>query len=246
MTNGAISRGLRPIKDLVRRELDRRGLELVADPFAHRVVRMLDHLGVEAVIDGGANVGQYATSLRAAGYTGRIVSVEPLSSAHAQLAARSARDSQWSVERGALSDETGSVTMNVSGNSVSSSVLPMLDAHSDVAPASAYVSTEESPATTIDDLVRRHGLDPARTMLKLDVQGFERTALAGATETVGRFAAAQMELSYVPLYDGQWLAADVESFLSEHGYELWMLDPASMNDPVTGRTLQCDGVFVRS
>jgi hypothetical protein len=82
-------------------------------------------------------------------------------------------------------------------------------------------------------------------MLKLDVQGFEGTVLAGATETIGQFAAAQMELSYVPLYDGQWLANDVTELLTKHGYELWMFDSAAMYDPESGRLLQSDGIFVR-
>jgi FkbM family methyltransferase len=239
-------RGVRPLKKRLLRELDRRGYELVAGPFAKRVARMIDHLGIDTVIDGGANIGQYAQGLRAAGYTGRIVSLEPLSSAYARLSAAASADPRWTAERTALSDRPGEITMNVSANSVSSSALPMLAAHSDVAPTSAYVGTESASATTVDALVERLDLDPARTLLKLDVQGYENTVLDGASQTIGAFCAAQIELSYVPLYAGQWLAPQTVSFFEAHGYELWMLDPAVMFDPVTGRTLQCDGVFARA
>lgn len=233
------------IKSLVLREIDRRGLQLVPDPFEHRLVRTIDYCGVTTVIDGGANTGQTGTALRQAGFDGWIHSVEPLASAFNALEARAQGDSKWTVTRAALSDREGSLTMHVSANSVSSSALPMLAAHSDAAPDSMYVSEETVRTTTIDDLVRERDIDPAKTLLKLDVQGFEKTAFAGCVESIDKFAAVQAELSYVPLYDGQWLAGEVTDFLAEHGYQLWMFDPAAMHDPQTGRLLQCDGVFVR-
>lgn len=233
------------LKARVLREIDRRGLQLVPDPFDRRLVRTIRHCGIETVIDGGANTGQTGASLRHAGFEGWIHSVEPLGAAFRVLEERARLDAKWTTTRAALSDREGSVTMHVSANSVSSSVLPMLAAHSDAAPDSAYVAEESVAATTIDALVGKHDMDPATTMLKLDVQGFEKTAFAGCVENIDKFAAVQAELSYVPLYEGQWLAGEVTEFLGDHGYELWMFDPAAMHDPQTGRLLQCDGVFVR-
>lgn len=246
MLSTAFNRPMKPIKNLVRRELSRRGLEILAEPFDQRLVAMIDHFGIDTVIDGGANVGQFGLALRNAGFTGKIFSAEPLSSAFGQLSLAAARDPLWTAERLALSDAEGSIEMNISANSVSSSVLPMLGAHSDADPQSVYVGKESAPTTTLDAFVARHGIDPGATLLKLDVQGYEATVLAGATQSIGKFAAAQMELSYVPLYDGQWLAGQVTDFLANLGYELWMFDSAAMYEPTSKRLLQCDGVFVRT
>ena len=235
-----------PVKDWVRRELRRRGYEILAEPFDQRLVKMIHHFKIDTVIDGGANVGQFAMTLRKAGFAGRIYSAEPLSSAFAHLDVAASHDPLWTAERVAFSDIEGSIEMNISANSVSSSALPMLAAHADAAPDSVYVGQESAPSVSVDGFVLRHDIDPAATMLKLDVQGFEGTVLAGATETIGKFAAAQMELSYVPLYDGQWLADDVTEFLKKHGYELWMFDSAAMYEPDSGRLLQSDGIFVRT
>jgi hypothetical protein len=122
----------------------------------------------------------------------------------------------------------------------------MLAAHSDAAPESTYVGVESAPSLTLDSLVAQHHIEPGRTLLKLDVQGYEATVIAGAADCIGQFAAAQLELSYVPLYGGQWLAPQTTDYLATLGYELWMLDPAAMHDPKTGRLMQCDGVFVRA
>lgn len=242
----AVRHPMKPVKNLVRRELSRRGFELLAEPFDQRLVAMIHHFNIDTVIDGGANVGQFGLMLRKGGFTGRIFSAEPLSSAFEQLAAAARLDPLWTAERLALSDSDGSIEMNISANSVSSSVLPMLSAHSDADPKSVYVGKESAPSTTLDAYVERHRINPASTLLKLDVQGYEGTVLAGATGTIGLFAAAQMELSYVPLYGGQWLADDVAAFLKKHGYEFWMFDSAAMYEPVSKRLLQSDGIFVRA
>ena len=246
MLPNVIKGASKPVKDWVRREFNRRGYEILAEPFDHRLVQMMDHFGIDTVIDGGANVGQYGSTLRRAGFKGRILSVEPLSSAFAELSAAAGPDPLWTAERMAFSDSEGSIDMNIAANSVSSSALPMLRAHSDADPDSVFIGKESAPSSSLDAFVKRHDIDPAVTMLKLDVQGYEGTALAGATESIGRFAAAQMELSYVPLYDGQWLADEVVEFLRKHGYEFWMFDPAAMYEPGTRRMLQCDGIFVRA
>jgi hypothetical protein len=70
--------------------------------------------GVHLVIDVGANSGQYASGLRAAGYAGRIVSFEPLSEPHGRLAAASSRDADWDCRQLALGRRPGTRTINVS------------------------------------------------------------------------------------------------------------------------------------
>jgi FkbM family methyltransferase len=222
----------------------RAGFVVERDPFKFRVVHALLQRGITDVLDIGANAGQFVDILRTGKVNGRVVSVEPLRQPYEELAAKAASDPRWEVERAAVSSEPGTITVNVSSNSVSSSVLPMLDAHTDAAPGSVYVATEEVPATTVDDLVERHQLDPARTLLKVDVQGYERAVLDGAKATLDRFAAVRTELSLVALYEGQALMADILQLLEGHGLDLWVLEPG-FNDPVSRRQMQFDGTFFR-
>src|SRR4051812_18806557 len=99
---------------------------------------------VNLVIDVGANVGQYGLRLRELGYRGRIVSFEPLSQAHEQLKRAARGDERWIIaDRMAIGAENAETEIHVSGNSVSSSVLDMLDTHVTAAPGSAYVSSEK-------------------------------------------------------------------------------------------------------
>lgn len=228
----------------VRTSLHRLGFDVVRDPFRYRFLHAMTQRSITDVLDVGANAGQFGDQLRHGGYSGRIVSVEPLQQAYDQLAAHVRADPQWLAERSAVSRAPGVLTMNVSGNSVSSSALPILDRHTAAAPSSGYVAREQVTATTVDDLVARHRIDPATALLKVDVQGYEMPVFEGAAATLSQFAMVRTELSLVPLYEGQALLPEVVDHLARHGLELWSVEPG-FTEPGTRRMLQLDGVFAR-
>lgn len=235
-----VPRSMRPT---IRRTANRLGFEINRYPFSRRLAALCAEFGVEAVLDVGANSGQYATMLRDAGYRGLIVSCEPLSEPTDALRSKADRDPSWRVEQVAVGAEKCTTSVHVAGNSYSSSILPMLPAHLLAAPESAYIAEEAAQMSTVDALCREYGLVPDRTLLKIDVQGYEWDVLAGADEVLPTLAAVQVELSIVPLYEGQHLMPAVVDALAGYGLELWALEPG-FSDP-RGRMLQCDGVFAR-
>lgn len=251
MVQAATVRGMSAaarIQEVVTTRLHRLGWDLRRHPayfdFAHRRAVLLRSCGIDLVIDVGANVGQFAGELREYGYTGRIISLEPLSSAYAQLSRRAAADPAWTALRTAAGTGHGELTINVAANSDSSSALPMLDRHLAAAPQSAYVATESAPVDRLDVILAPY-LDDARApYMKIDTQGYEWDVLDGAGDALDRFAAVELELSLVGLYDGQrtWLeliermhAAGFRTVGLQHDF--W--------DEATGETLQLDGIFVR-
>jgi hypothetical protein len=115
-------------------------------PLARLMAALRAH-EIDLAFDIGANEGQFARELRAGGFTGRIVSFEPLTSAHNKLPQASRGEPSWQVhQRCAIGDHLGEVQINIAGNSVSSSVLPMLASHSKAAPESAYQASENTPS----------------------------------------------------------------------------------------------------
>jgi FkbM family methyltransferase len=201
------------------------------------------HEQINLVLDVGANEGQFVDEVRASGYSGKIVSFEPLASAHAVLRSRARADADWTIaDRTAVGAKAGSVDINISRNGVSSSILSMLPSHSDAAPASGYIGAETVPVSRLDDLCALSSDD--RAILKIDVQGYEKQVLDGAPNVLANCKAVIVEMSLVPLYDGQLLALDLWNLLAEHGFEAWSLEPG-IRHPETGRMLQFDGIFVR-
>lgn len=222
----------------------RAGFDVTRDSFKYRFVHQVRQHGIETVLDVGANTGQFGRLLRQSKFSGRIHSVEPLQAAYDVLVSTAAGDPRWTVQRAAVSAEPGTLRMNVSGNSVSSSVLPMLDTHASAAPSAQYVGQEEVAATTVDEIVAGQGLHPERALLKIDVQGYEREVLDGAAKTLSSFRGVRTEMSLVALYEGQALMPEIVDLLARNGFELWYVEPG-FSDPVTRRLLQLDGVFFR-
>jgi FkbM family methyltransferase len=203
------------------------------------------HLATDLVFDVGANEGQYVQLLREFGYAGRVVSFEPLSSAHSKLMVAAQGDSSWRVhERTAIGDRDGDVAINISDNSVSSSVLPMLGKLAEAAPAARYIGSETVPLKRLDSLLGQYQGDAKSIYLKIDTQGFEDAVLRGAEKTLAACRAVQLELTLVPLYEGQQLWQSFIADLTRRGFSVWTILPGFVEES-TGRTMQIDAIFVR-
>ncbi|MBU2676863.1 MAG: FkbM family methyltransferase [Woeseia sp.] len=220
-------------------------LTMTRNDDAHRIVSGLLAKRVDVVLDVGANNGQFAASLRGAGYRGKIACFEPLPDAHEKLKNRFAHDTDVIVHpRTALGDERGSVQMNVSRNSVSSSILNLLPSHADAAPDSEYVDNIETDIDCLDNVFADYVTPGDRVFLKIDTQGYEWTVLDGAAQSIKKIDGLLLEMSLVPLYEGQRLWKDIQERLEAEGFVLWQILPG-FSDPESGRTLQFDGIFYR-
>lgn len=210
-----------------------------------RRARLMRALQVDVVIDVGANSGQFASELRSAGYAGKMISIEPIAEAFQKLSARAAHDPDWTTICCAIGDSDGERTLHIAGNSASSSFLDMLPVHEEAAPGTAYVGDERVPVRRLDSLLPEYVWSGSRAYLKVDVQGYELAVLRGAGSWLKALAAIQMELSLARLYDDAPMADEVDAFVSESGYRLAGIEPG-FTEPVSGRLLQMDGIYVRS
>jgi len=237
------------IKQAVKKTMRRAGYlvsayEFINDPEAVRM-KFLEQLGVDLVLDVGANDGQYGSRLRGLGYGGRIVSFEPLRGVHARLKERSSGDPLWETLNCALGDQEGSAEINVSQNTWSSSLLDMLPEHVAAAPDSVYQGTETIAVQTLDSVLPRYHRPGERLFLKIDTQGFGMKVLSGAEKSLDQVLGIHIEMSLVPLYRGEPLLGEIVTFLQWKGYSLVHIEPEYVN-PVTGQQLQVNGLFLRS
>jgi len=215
-------------------------------PVSSPIGTSLRKFEIDLVLDIGANQGQFASGIRSDGFTGKIVSFEPLSEAHSKLEQVSTSDPMWDAyPRCALGDYNGEVEINVAGNSDSSSILPMLESHRTAAPESAYQGKEVISIKTLDSIAEQYLKEARSAFLKIDTQGYEWQVLDGASETLPYIKGILVELSLVPLYEGQHLWREIIDRLEALGFTLWAFQPV-FSDQATGRTLQVDGIFFRN
>lgn len=238
------------VKSAIQRFLRGLGLEVQrlknADVEQQVVKNVLNLTGATVVLDVGANIGQFGDQLLRSGFKGTIVSFEAVPAVHRRLAQHAReRSERWIVAPCvALGSRRGQIKINVSANSVSSSVLPMRPEHVDAAPQSRYVDQQTVDVERLDEIAI--GLIPASAslLLKIDTQGYEMEVLKGAEGLLHRAVAIQLELSLVPLYDGAPSFLEMISLLESKGYDLFNFVPA-FKDKRIGRLLQVDGFFVR-
>ncbi len=211
-----------------------------------RRIRLLQHYNIDLVFDIGANKGQYATGIIDAGYTNRIVSFEPLSSVHGIIDAESRKHSQWTVApRCAIGAKNEQIEINISANSVSSTLLNMLDSHIEGAPESKIIGKESVKVFPLDEISSQYTGNAKNIFLKIDVQGFEEEVLKGAQQILNTAKGVEMEISLIPLYQGQtWLLPQILEYMSRLGFTLCSIVPA-FTDNKTGKVLQCNGIFFK-
>jgi FkbM family methyltransferase len=237
------------MKKMIKKLIHTFGLDIQrlspASNLSAQLLAGLNHVQSDIMFDIGGNIGQFAQELRSVGFDGKIISFEPLTRAHAQLSKSATHDSNWLVHpRVAVGDRDGEIEINIAGNSVSSSVLPMLDAHSSAAIDSAYVASERTILIRLDTVANQYLSPDSRPFIKIDTQGFEWQVLDGASETLKRAQGVLLELSLVPLYEGQRLWREIIDRMEKGGFTLWAIQKG-FTDVRTGRSLQVDGIFLR-
>jgi FkbM family methyltransferase len=213
-------------------------------PLARRQ-RLLQSYEIDTVLDIGANSGHFARELREdIGYTHRILSFEPLSQVFKLLSENAKDDAAWDVFNYAIGDVEEKREINIAGNSLSSSLLNILPSHLESAPDSRYIGKEVIEIRTLDSIFGDLCKSARNIYMKIDTQGFENKVLKGAEQSLARIDTVQVEMSLVPLYDGELIFDEMCLLMSQRGYTLVAIENG-FSAPGSGQLLQIDGIFHR-
>lgn len=207
---------------------------------------VLETYEVNCVLDVGANSGQYANSLREAGYNEYIASFEPMPQAAAELSKKAESDPRWSVYPMALGSTSATLPFNAVPGTGSSLLTP-----SDFGRCRFHDLDEPDviavPVRRLDEVldnVLENVPDP-RPYLKMDTQGYDLEVFSGAGARTRDFVAMQSEVSLVQIYDGMprmQLALDT---YEKAGFEITGMFPVT-REVRTGRVIEFDCVLTRS
>ena len=206
-----------------------------------QLVWLMNRYDIAHVVDIGANQGQFVEKLRSARWNGPVVSFEPQAAEHTLLTQKAANDPHWRVApRLALGDKEGTVTLNRFADSSVSSILAPTSSLQKHMPSRG---TEEVPLTTFDRIAGDY-LSDRPTLLKLDVQGFEPFVLRGAEASLPKFTAIFIEVSLLPMYEGDTHYLDMLDYLHRQGFHAVHISPV-LNRRRFGESGQLDVFLVR-
>ncbi len=233
------------MKTFLKRILRSYGLNFRRYDPTHDLAELLRLYRVETVFDAGANVGMSGRYFRNLGFTGKIVSFEPVRRYYEMLAREAAGDPLWTCEQAALAEAEGEQEINVSGGAgAASSFLKQTGTTWASAPELAYLGRELVLVTTVDRAALEHYPEGDRLFLKLDVQGYERRVLEGAMRTISRIVGLRVELSVSRCYENEPSMFEMMDYLYGLGFRLCAVDEA-WSDRRTREVFQLDAVLFR-
>ncbi len=219
----------------------------VVDQFSnsYRLVLSFKEKEIDYILDVGANEGQFVKELRFYGYQGNIISFEPILDAHKRLLQNSLKDDKWEIYKPiALGNINRESVINISKNSVSSSIFEMKKEHLENAPNSMYISKQSINEIRLEEIFFDLDLKEKNLFLKIDTQGYEYEVLKGAEEVLKYFKGIMVEVSLTNLYEGQKSWQEVLEFIQSKGFNLWSIDRGFSNKK-NGKTLQVDMCFFK-
>ena len=237
------------LKNLINLFLKKLNFKLirVVDQFSnsYRLVLSFKEKEIDYILDVGANEGQFVKELRFYGYQGNIISFEPILDAHKRLLQNSLKDDKWEIYKPiALGNKNRESVINISKNSVSSSIFEMKKEHLENAPNSMYVSKQSINEIRLEEIFFDLDLKEKNLFLKIDTQGYEYEVLKGAEEILKYFKGIMVEVSLTNLYEGQKSWQEILGFIQSKGFNLWSIDRGFSNKK-NGKTLQVDMCFFK-
>ncbi|MFK7778440.1 MAG: FkbM family methyltransferase, partial [Gimesia sp.] len=193
---------------------------------------LFQDLKTNIVFDVGANRGQFGTLLREIGYTGYILSFEPLKATYQKLTQASTGDEKWHTYNCALGSVSETTEINFTNASEFTSFLDPSDYGKEVRSAQVHIEQKETvEVKRLDDLfeevISKCSGTNHHIFLKMDTQGFDQEVFKGAEKSIDQIDALQSEIAILPLYEGMPDYVESLAAFRKKGFELTGLFPVS-------------------
>lgn len=210
-------------------------------------MKWIDDLGIDTVIDVGANIGQSTSGFRQQFPNARIYSFEPLPVQYNILCEAFKYDNKFVAYNLALSDKEEYIVFNSADFPDASSILSMSDLLKEYIVKAGFFPSAETKeiivrAATLDSmgLVLGHSL-----LVKIDVQGADDKVIWGGQETIKKAKLCLIETEFQPLYDGQALFFDILVQMKALGFT-YFGDKDRIFYNANGTPLWQDSIFINN
>jgi FkbM family methyltransferase len=213
------------LKDTIRRSAPR-----LYGQLKHRFGRDAFLRNVSGLIHVGANVGQERALYDS--YALDVIWVEPVPEAFAKLQTNIAHYTRQRAFQYLLADCDGPRRFHLASNDCASSSLFDLGRNRELYPEITFERTLTLPATTLNAMMGREGIDPRRyRALMIDTQGSELMVLRGATALLPHLRYIRSEAADAEFYSGGCTDAEISAFLWDYGFRETRRDEFARLEP---------------
>ena len=216
-------------------------------PFSITAFSMLRALrecepGFRTIIDGGANIGQFARAATELYPAASVICFEPDPEVASRLQDNLSDRPQVRVHAAALGTVDGDTTFHTFGYSLASSVLSIKEQAAPAAFDASQSTTIKVPMVALDSAMSGVSIERP-SLLKLDLQGSELAALRGAERTLSQIDCVLVETMFESAYREAPSFDAIYNFLGDHGF--YFQQPIDALADRVGRIVQIDALFQR-
>lgn len=199
---------------------------------------------VKCIVDGGAYVGSFSKAMMKYFPGSTYLLFEPTPNSFELCMQNFSKYKNVVLSKMALSNGFGVANFFVNKSQLTNSLKTSNDNsskyHGDLCEAREVISVS---TCSLDDYIAEKNL-PLPDIIKLDLQGSEIEALAGAKKCLSYASAVLCEVQFVQLYEGASSFTDVHNLLSNLGFTLFQFYDIS-RDLTSGRILFADALYLR-
>ena len=242
---------LNSIKSFIKASLNAIGYELHKsniltasdDPF-FILSKILYPDKINCIVDAGASIGNTSTRFSNLFPYARIHSIEPYSIFYRTLHEVAKGNSNIVPHNIALSNFNGKSKLNINYSEGTNSFLDMNPEHSEIFGNLLKKENEVVvKCITLDSFTEENNIDDI-DILKLDLQGYESTAIEGASNILGKDKVGVIlcEIIFEDFYKGQTDPFDlIKSLLDKYSFSFFNLYQMFYH---RGKLLQADAIFI--
>ena len=221
------------------------GLEIKRTSSVDFNYKWLEDQDIRTILDIGASVGDFSISIHKILPQAQIYAFEPLKDSYDKLVKNLKHLPKFQAFNCALGDkDNADAEIHHCQYSPSSSLLGLTDLQKEIYPFTDNETVEKIIEKRLDGLAGE--LDLGENMLiKIDVQGYEDKVISGGREVFSKARIVIAETSFEQFYEGQPLFDEMCTIMKQMGFSFRGSWGPMMKNPVDGRTLYCDSVFIR-
>jgi len=209
-----------------------------------RLQKILQYYKIDEVVDVGANMGQFYSSIRDIGYKKVIYSFEPLLPAYTNLLELARKDKLLKTFNFALGGEDGEGIINISSASVFSSLLNISDYGKNIYPQMESKTSQKIKIRTINSCLKEGLIHSGNSiLLKMDTQGYDIEVLKGADNILSRVSCVISEMSVIPIYQNMPHYLDALRVFEEKGFFLSGVFPVNYDKDMS--IIEFDALLIK-
>jgi FkbM family methyltransferase len=198
----------------------------------------------KTIIDIGANSGMFSKTANYLYKDSKIIAFEPLKECFTKLKKLSSTISTFECYNYAIGNKIEKSRIFKNPFDYSSSLLEMANLHKEAFHMPDKVEIEDIEVITLDKALHSRKLEKP-ILIKIDVQGYEKFVIDGASEILKETDILICELSFYNLYNNQVLFGEIYNQIIKLNFRF--LGPIDeLLHPQNNAVLQVDGLFIRN